>query len=435
MLEFETRTETVKNGGGTLTCDMAVFPWGDLMMLKNAAMPRPGKRGIHEVMIKAGGFWVSNQELRRRSKGKATHAYYDNLYDRLRGGEHTKRTEEKEDRDMGAFIREQRDFSRMLIDMRAFTPDEQAERMEFQRRRIGRLMGVRDERKAEARDLMAEAAELEDANRRRNPLAMGFVSGASIDRLQKRRKDAVGIWSHEVWRTRQASLLIAYHMDLYGELWEALSMRPAVGGAAGQVRIFGDTASIENDSLSLVAETRGVPGLQAASRRLLEYHHVFAAIKARPFRKNAAHVAAELREAASLCVMGDRERLRTLLRKIRRGLRWVFALDSLQMDVVLPLSLLLQQLAKSHKRRRDGNGAFVKGPVRIPRAAAPELFSRIEQSLLDLRTKIRAKCNDDDLATKIKDRVELYLGTAQEYLQADEWLLAKHNLLQAARCL
>lgn len=435
MLEFETRTETVKNGGGTLTCDMAVFPWGDLMMLKNAAMPRPGKRGIHEVMVKAGGIWVCNKELQKRSKGKTTHAYYDNLYDRLRAGEHAKRTELDDGRLMAEFIREQRDFSRMLIDMRAFLPEEQARRERFQRARIDRLMGVRDEKKTEARELMAEISELEDATGRRNPLAMGFKSGAAIGRCQTRGLATDRIWSYEVWCTRQVSLLIAYHMDLYGELWEALSMRPGVDGAAGQVRIFGDTASIENDSLSLVAETRGVPGLQAAGRRLLEYNHVFAAIKARPFRKNAAHVAAELREAASLCVMGDRERLRTLLRKIRRGLRWVFALDSLQMDVVLPLSLLLQQLAKSHKRRRDGNGAFVKGPVRIPRAAAPELFSRIEQSLLDLRTKIRAKCNDDDLATKIKDRVELYLGTAQEYLQADEWLLAKHNLLQAARCL
>jgi len=218
-------------------------------------------------------------------------------------------------------------------------------------------------------------------------------------------------------------------------LWEALRMRAAVGEPAGQVRIFGDNAYIENDSLSLLAETRGASGLAAASRRLLEYHEAFAAIKARPFCKNAAHVAAELKDASELCLKGERERLRTVLRKIRRGLRWVFALDSLQMEVILPLSLLLEQLTKLRKRMRDGDRTYTRGPAGVPRAAAPELFSRIEQSLLDLRTKVRAKCNDDDLATKIKDRVELYLGTAQEYLQADEWLLAKHNLLQAARCM
>jgi len=435
MLEFEVRTETVKNGGGTLTCDMAVFPWGDLMMLKNAAMPRPGKRGIHEVMVKAGGIWVCNWELQKRSKGKSTHVYYDNLYDRLRAGEHIKRTEQAEERIMCDFIREQRDFSRMLIDMRAFTPEEQAERLRFQRERIERLMAARDDQKVEARKLMAEAAELEDAAGRRNPLAMGFKSGAAIDRCLKRRQNANNIWSHEVWRTRQVSLLIAYHLDLYGELWDALSMRSHVTQGADQVRIFKENAFIENDTSSLLAETRGLPGLQAASRRLLEYRDIFLAIKARPFRKNAAHVAEELKEAAELCSKGDREKLRTLLRKIRRGLRWIFALDSLQMEVILPLSLLLEQLTKSRKRRRDEYGMFSPGRASIPRSAAPELFSKIEQSLLDLRTKIRVKCNDDDLATKVKDRVELYLGTAQDYLTTDEWQLAKYNLLQAARCL
>lgn len=443
MLEFEVRTETVKSGGGVLTHDMAVLPWGDFMMLQDAAMPRPGKRGNHEVLVKSGSIWVQNLELGERTKRKkgqsedrqTTHVLYDNLYDRLRGGEHTKRSELAEDQLMGDFIREQRDFSRMLIDMRAFTPEEQAERMAFQRSRIDRLMSVRDERKIEARELMAEASELEDGLHRRNPVGMGFKSGAVIDRLQKRRKDAAAIWSHEVWRTRQVSLFIVYHMDLYGELWDALSMRPAVGEAAGQVRIFGENAYIENDSSSLLAETRGIPGLRAASRRLLEYRDIFASIKARPFCKNAAHVASELEEAAELCTKGDREKLRTVLRKIRRGLRWVFASDSLQMDVILPFSLLLDQLAKSRRRMRDNNGAFIKGPVTIPRSAAPELISHIESTLLDLRTKIRAKCNDDDLATKIKDRVELYVGTAQDYLAADDWRQAKHNLLQAAKYL
>lgn len=336
---------------------------------------------------------------------------------------------------MGEYIREQRDFSRLLIDMRAFTPEEQAERLAFQRERIERLLAVRDGNKVQARVFMAQAADLRDATGRRNPLAMGFKSGAAIDRCQKRRKDAHGIWSHEVWRTRQVSLYIAYHMDLYGELWEALGMRSRVGEGAGQVRIFAENAFVENDTSSLLAETRGSSGLEAARRRLLEYQGVFAAIQARPFRKNAAHVAKELEEAAKLCADGERERLRTLLRKIRRGLRWVFALDSLQMDVVLPFSLLMDQLAKAHRRTRDGNGAFAKGAAAPPRSAAPELFSKVEQNLLDLRTKIRIKCNDDDLATRVKERVELYLGTAQDDLKSDNWRQAKHNLLQAAKCL
>jgi hypothetical protein len=435
MLYFEVRNETVKNGGGSLTCDMAVLPWGDLMMLKNAALPRPGKRGTHESLVKAGSIWVSNQDLRQRTRGDSTHALYDNLYDRFRAGEHIQRMEEADARGMQQFIREQRDFSRLLIDMRAFTPEEHAERLAFQEARISRLLLVRDGNKVEARTLMSEALKLQDVTGRRNPLAMGFKSGAAIDRCQKRRQRAVDLWSREVWRTRQVSLLIAYYMDLYGELWDALSMRSRFSESAGQVRIFSENAYIENNDASLLAETRGRDGLMAASRRLLEYHEIFAAIQLRPFRKNAAHVARELKEAALLCQRAERERLRTVLRKLRRGIRWVFALDSLQMDVIRPLSLLLDQLKPARRRERGPDGTFLPGRSKIGRENAPLLFAEVEDKLRDLRSKVRLKCNDDDLETKIKERVEIYLGTAQEYLMTDDWHQAKHNLLQAARCL
>jgi ABC-type lipoprotein release transport system permease subunit len=75
------------------------------------------------------------------------------------------------------------------------------------------------------------------------------------------------------------------------------------------------------------------------------------------------------------------------------------------------------------------------GRSKIGRENAPLLFAEVEDKLRDLRSKVRLKCNDDDLETKIKERVEIYLGTAQEYLMTDDWHQAKHNLLQAARCL
>jgi hypothetical protein len=435
MLYFEVRKETVKNGGGTLTCDMGVLPWGDLMMLENAALPRPGKRGNHDALVRAGSIWVSNQELRQRTRGDSTHQKYDNLYDRFRAGEHIQRQEMADVRGMEQFIREQRDFSRLLIDMRAFTPEEQAERLAMQQARIERLLLVRDPSKVEARTLMSEAVRLRDATDRRNPLAMGFKSGAAIDRCQKRRQRAIDIWSREVWRTRRVSLLIVYYMDLYGELWDALSMRSKLTESAGQVRIFGENAYIENDNASLLAETRGRDGLEAAARRLLEYGEIFAAIQPRPFRKNAAHVGRELKEAALLCKQAERERLRTVLRKLRRGIRWVFAQDSLQMDVIRPLSLLMDELKPTLRRERGPDGTFLPGRSKIGREAAPYLFAEIEGKLLDLRTKVRLKCNDDDLATRIKERVEIYLGTAQECLANEDWQQAKYNLLQAARCL
>jgi len=125
-----------------------------------------------------------------------------------------------------------------------------------------------------------------------------------------------------------------------------------------------------------------------------------------------------------------------LLRKIRRGIRWIFALDALQMQVIRPLSLLLDEIKRlERKRLRNGDGTFTKDKIVIQRSAAPHLIAAIEKSLQEVRTKIHERCRDNDLARPIKKRVELYLEVAQEAMAADDWGLAKTNLQNASRCM
>ncbi|MFA5185861.1 MAG: hypothetical protein WC551_05200 [Patescibacteria group bacterium] len=436
MIEFKVQKVTIWNGGGELTCEMGELPWHDFLMLTKQSMVRP-RRKTQDTKIKSGSFWRPNAELKKRTHGDSSHAYYDDAYLLQAAGEHTKITEEVEIAEMPQRIAAATDFSLIMLDYRACTAEELTTAFEIQTANFLSLSKVRNEDKVEAREQIAETLDVVDSLDRINPMAKAMRSGAANARFRRRRQGAMNIRNNEIVRTKCVSDMIKEHLDLYLRLWKALSMHILAPNAPAEPeQVFGQSAGLESDTGSLLSEIRGKAGLQAAERRMQFMRDEFAAVKIRPFCKNAAYVVRGLGEAIKFCQEGDRANLNTRLRKLRRGIRWIFALDELQMKVILPFSILLDKLRRIIKRERSENGTFVKGPIVIPRKAAPDLFKVLESELLLVRTKIRDKCRDGDFQERhIKEDVELYLGTAQDAMAADDWQLAKNCLLRAARCL
>lgn len=433
MIDITVKKVTVKNGGGSLACEMGELHWHDYVMLGDQRMLRP-KRKASDSKIRKGSFWRPNLELNKRTKGDATHAHHDDAYRLLAAGEHVLLTEETEVEEMRRMISQAVDFSVIMLNYRAYTAEELTTVFDTQTARVITLSAVRDEDKIAAREKMAETLEADSLDRN-NPPAKAMQNGAANARFRKRRLTALNVRNHEIVRTKQVSDMIVEHLHTYRQLWDALSMRVETEELRYDDQVFDVKAGLEDDFGSLLSEVRGSEGLKAAEARLKRFLDVFSSIRIRPFCKSAAHVVRELKIAARLCREGNRAGLKSVLRRLRRGIRWVFALDQLQTLVILPFSILLEKLYRLAKRERAQDGKFVKGPIVITRDMAPDLFGAIESYLESVREKIREKCRDDDLARKIKEDVEGYLGTAQEALRQNDWAVAKTELQRAARCM
>ncbi len=432
MLCYLPEEVTVRNSKGSLTAVLGRLPWGgDHMVLKDGALEQPpGKNG--EVLVPAGSFWRSNAELRSRTKGKSTHAQLVDLYELELAGRHTLLFEKFDKDEMRQRIAAQRDFSIFMLNFPATTEDERRLLFETHYGLAGKLAKVRDSDKIAAREMMHAAFSLLDSSGRPNPVAKAMQSGGAIGRFKTRSARATAIADFEEWRTRKVVEVIDDHLYLYGRLWMALSMAQRSGVADVAERIFTEDTYLRIGPDNWLSDVRGQDGLRAAAQVIRSFIDPLSTIQVLPFRKNTAHVLKELRLAQQLCEQGKRLELVSLLRKTRRGLRWVFALHALQHDVNMPLSLLLDALRKLYSKNlvEDGTG---RRRVVIPRSAAPDHFAVIESALESVRTRIEEKCNEDDLDHKIKKQVEIYLATAQVALAEDNWTVAQKNIVKAAR--
>jgi len=401
------------------------------MVLEDGTLKQPpGRNG--EVLVPYGSFWRSNAELRSRTKGKSTHAHHSDLYELELAGRHTQLFEKIDGKEMLHRMGEQRDFSLFLLNYAATVEDERRERFALHMGLSRTLAMVRDSDKIAARAMMDAAFNLVDATGRLNPVAKAMQSGGAIGRFKTRRERAAAILAYEEWRTQQVIDAIDDHLYLHERLWMALSMAQRPGTTDVAERIFTEDTYLKIGADNWLSDVRGMDGLKAAARVIQSYIDPLSTIQALPFRKNAAHVIKELKRAQDLCEQGNRLELVSLLRKTRRGLRWVFALRALQREVIFRLSLLLDVLKKLRAVQVVVDDAGKRKFV-IPRSAAPEHFALIEQALESVRTRVREKCNEQDLDHKIKKRVELYLGTAKEALATDNWRVAQVNLIKAAR--
>lgn len=412
---------TIKNRGGYVRAKMIRLPSSDLLQTVPAILTTGNVRP-KTLEIPAGTFWRPNRELERETEGGTSHARYGDIYDLLRAGHHVvhrygadeprKGSETSEIREDVATART---FVRFLLAMRMYEPDEKLGLYRIHAELVRRYGPKRNEHKMTARERFMRGIVMTDRLGRHNPPAAAMVEGSGIGHLLQRLDDVRWISSAIDRRTVHVWGSVEEHLDLYHEQWQALS--PGVNGRG------------RGDILRMVAASPDRHTVSALDRLLREFRDAFAAVTANPYRRNAEHTRDDLEEAILLCREWKTARLLDVLARVRRGIRWVFALHALQTEVIAPFSYLRDELDR--ERRRGNKG---KRLLDVPRDSAPERFAATEAALEDFLRRLD-KCSDERLVRPVKAEVERLASFAREAMRKDSWLEGKKFLLQAAKLL
>lgn len=409
MEHLTTSVQTVRSHGVALRLPMARLPSRDLVQLRPAVM-RVVNGKTTEVHLPMGTIWRRNWEHERETKGESTHAHYDDLYDLLRSGRHVtlgyglgtpeRTTLPSEASSIREDIVMARAYVRFVLTMGVYEPAERTTFMRVQSELVSSYWAKRNVSKVTARERFARGLILKDSLGRRNPSAAAWVTGAGISHLLA-RMSTMKILSTAIDRkTVYVYEYIREHIELYTELWGCLR-----------------------------GSSRLTPA--AMERLLLEFRSAFSAITARPFCRNASHTRRDLDEALRLVCAKDRAGLVHQITRIRMGIRWMFALDYLQTQVITPYVFMLERLRGMEAKRLRAEGKKTRRIV-IAREMAPDSFKEVESRLEVFITKL-GKCSDVDLKTKVKDAVEAIAKDALLALQAGDWRIAKKRLLACAK--
>ncbi len=424
--------QTVKNRGVRLRTAVRVIPSNDLLQERTITVKITNGKP-RSFVIPAGTLWRSNRAHAKETNGVSTHARYDDLYDLLRSGRHAvHQYAAHESSGVGetAEIREDvetaRAFVRYVLAAGVVEAEEKAVFEKMQTQLVADYVAKRNDDKRTARVQFVRGMVMTDATGRNNPPAAAMVSGAGIGHLLKRLAEIPKISTCMDRRTVQVYAYIQSHMDLYRELWEDLRVgtKPRSQGLFQRWEIA--AASDARRSRSI---------LRSMLQRLREYRMAFDAIKARPFCKNAAHTVRDLDAAIAACEAGDLKGLRTTLAKVRRGIRWVFVMDALQVEVIGRLSYLLNRLGREETKRRRGIPRDKRSRfIRITRDMAPDDFAAVEAALTSFLHRLDS-CSDQLLDRPVKADVERLVREAEGAMRVDDWRLAKKRLIAAAKYL
>lgn len=429
-MHFKIETISAMNKGRKLEGLAHVYPWGDAATLKDTVLKGPRK----SETLRAGSYIRPNLKLAEKTGGKTTHQIWVTVHGVLLAGFHVSSrygiknpTAGTEMHELDADIDGLRDFSQFLFRVYAYTPEEQERYLASQAERAERYETKVDEAKVAAQERMEEATDFEDSRGRRNPMAKAMVNGVAIGKLMERRQAVRGIGTRYDWRTRYVHMLIREHTNIFGRLWSSLSLRAEGVSMPQENAIFG-TCKLQDGAPLLIHPSRGEEGLKQAERLFREQYAIVSGISLRPFVRNALHTKRDLELAIALVQAGNRVELLKLMRKMRRGIRWVFAQNALVMDALIPYAVLLDEL----KNR-------TKGKERRPltRDMARERFDSLDALIAGLIQKIEDKCHDKDLDSgvgldhEIKDTVLAYLNHARDELAHDR-LLPVTDLLEKA---
>jgi len=423
----------IQNRGGRLWISVQVIPSNDLIQQRPATLRvANGKAG--NIFIPAGTLWRANHTRAKETAGASTHARYDDLYDLLRSGRHAVCQYAVHDSDGAGEMREVREdietaraFVRFMLVSGMYEPDEKRELLEMQSLLVSRYEIKRARHKTVARSQFMRGMITTDSIGRNNPPAAAMVSGAGIGHLLKRLTDIPRLSTCMDRRTIQVYVFIQSHMNLYRELWD-------------DVRV--DTKSRSRGILQQwiirvsMSESRTKKAfLRKIRRRLCEYREAFTEIRTRPFCKNAAHTVKDLNAAIETCKVGDLRILRIQCAKLRRGIRWVFVLDVLQIEVISRLSFLLARLRREEtKRRRSIPCNKREKTIQITRDMAPVEFAAVERLLASFLHRLD-RCSDATLDVPVKAKVECLIRGAEYAMTVDDWTLAKKRLISAAKFL
>lgn len=378
---------------------------------------------IEDVPIAPGMVWVPNREAARLTNGATGYMLCDDAYKALRLCLHASNgygigtpDPTSESAVLHRSIREARALSNASLRRRLLPP---AARSANDDRLAGLgadFVAKRSETKRDAGTRFLEAGRTIRSDRlgRPNAPAAAMKIGKGIGDLLQRLYDVAQI--NEVITSRATVLgrFIETKMLAFDALWADLQGEPHFerGGYVFRLCYLVREGSLPN--ATSYALRRGENAKADLVRTFLKHRQTMSGIRALPFRKNAFHAMHDLDTAVSLVRAGSVDALTRHLETLRQGLRWIYALNYLQLVILTPLSLFLA------RAERDETYAHPS------MALVPSL--RVFESKL-------AKCSDKNLKTPVKERVVSHLIAAISAADSGGLHAAKESLEEIAKIL
>ena len=419
----------VSRDGAELVADMWRYPWGDLVLLHEASFhyPKPDRKKRTETLL-AGSILRPNKQKARDTKGRTTHESFPDLYMAFRGSGHAVSnygaeggipdTEEAEVQTTIQALHEyvtllfslEPHFAHVLTDVKVGMGD-LAKSYQYKI----------NEQKKRAQAHMWRGIMDTDSLGRNNPGAQRYAMYGAGNELRKREDAIQWLSMHMDHKTARCLRLINEHVELYNRLWLEIC-----------------TASATSQLSNWQAH-----GLKYAMIKDL-YQRILA-IRVRPFRRLAAQTERDLRELISAMEKQQPpEVIYSIVNRLREGTRWVFALDTLQMQIIFPLSGLVHRLERQEKNRRRRTKK--KGPIRITFDMAPDEFGSLAKMIftdppfvtrgedeLDQSFETRlGRINDQDLRSPKKVSTLRWLEEVRYYADQDDWRGVKESLKEMA---
>lgn len=412
----------IKNRGGLLKAPMQKLPWGDLVLLEKAfLMFKSGQRN-HELHL-PGEIFRPNKTLTRRSEGTSTHIIYADAYEAVRGATHAVRNyglrgkqKGTEASDLKTDVQTLREYVVFLLRM--------GPHFEHVLRDLYLGMGSLaerygwkiDESKKKATAQMIRGLIEKDSLGRQNIPAAAMSMGGAIWNLLEREEAMQWLSMHMDQRAIQTERLIASHMDLYKDLWI----------------IVGKDSSTEVLLCNSPART------EPARANLARIFEQMESIRLLPFAKNARHTSRDIeRVLHALSRPGGEDQeikeKKKLIRRLKEGARWVFVLDSLQREIIFPLSYLIDDLLRENRVKHRAKGKQKKR-VPITTSMAPEKFADFEERIRQFGQKL-GKCDDSVLAHPVKNEILALLDVAEAHRIMDDWRYVKQDLVAISQIL
>jgi len=427
--------QIVHNSNGFLKGDMRAYEWGDLVQLEDGwlVFPQGGKK---HRFVPRGTIWVFNRE-KAGEKAGTTHLRYDSLYERQRADRHAvsnygtrtrdPATEKSElERDIALL----RGFSEYVLYMRRHLPEQWQEMLARQEEIASRYEPKRAAPKVDAQEYMARSADPLDSRGQPNPFKNAMESGTAIGNIMIRLEDIPRIARCLDRRSGGVFNLITWHLQQFWDLWRFLE--PGARCPQRLARVMASSDRIPDWRALLKARD-----FQAIQRALVARQIPIASMHIRPFCRNAAHTVADLDEAIVRCRAQDAKGLVMLLKRIKEGIRFIFVLDFLQMDIIGPLSDLLERLRRQVRAGLIPRLTDEQGKLVIRRELAPDRFAAL-QARIDSFEQRLAKCDDTGLKRRspksqgLKSKIQDGLVQVRSHITADDWNSVKRGLDEIA---
>ncbi|MHB8830777.1 MAG: hypothetical protein ACYC44_01535 [Patescibacteria group bacterium] len=401
---------------------------GDLVQLEDVKAFEEFHGEEVPYTIEAGARWSTNRETYRRSKGATQyHCFKRGDYDEVRSLWHVDQGYKKATQDV---LRHGDAVRSLAVDLMAHSASLGNPQLWV----ISKLDPLIEayQRKYNIRNIMAlqdmeRGKRLRDALGRINIPAACFAQGAAQGNLQKRDQAIHYIESCMTRRVQEVLREIDEVRDAYRRV--RCSFKPEYANVWAREDAGRRLPPEKPQGIHVrgwqddVRDRRRWPYLAQE----LEWHlPFFKGMKALPFRRNATHVVDDMQQALEAIQQNKARSLVDALLKLREGIRWFFALDHLEMQVIAPLSLLAYDL---ELRSAASLPLGAEKPKFVPkRAMASRDFRQIVCQYSKFAEFVEL-FDDGILKHSRQDDVLTSTQFATKAMKDDDWLAAKEHLL------